>query len=76
MTLDTLVTSDLDLMNARPLDVHRWSDHPEVKQLIDQLWGVLPFLTKTLNFFTSPLLTLFKVTLFPLYVAISLNLKY
>ena len=31
---------------------------------------------KTLNFFTSPLLTLFKVTLFPLYVAISLNLKY
>ena len=27
-------------LNSRPLDVHRWSDHPEVKQLIDQLWGV------------------------------------
>jgi len=25
-------------LNSRPLDVHRWSDHPEVKQLIDQLW--------------------------------------
>jgi len=24
-------------LNSRPLDVHRWSDHPEVKQLIDQL---------------------------------------
>jgi len=20
-------------LNSRPLDVHRWSDHPEVKQL-------------------------------------------
>jgi hypothetical protein len=27
-------------LNSRPLDVHRWSDHPEVKQLIDLLWGV------------------------------------
>ena len=27
-------------LNSRPLDVHRWSDHPEVKQLIDQLWCV------------------------------------
>ena len=27
-------------LNSRPLDVHRWSDHPEVKQLIDQLWSV------------------------------------
>jgi len=30
-------------LNSRPLDVHRWSDHPEVKQLINQLWSVLPF---------------------------------
>ena len=22
-------------LNSRPLDVHRWSDHPEVKQLIN-----------------------------------------
>jgi len=33
-------------LNSRPLDVHRWSDHPEVKQLIDQLWDVLPFFYK------------------------------
>tara|TARA_B100000524_G_C23501691_1_gene317206 strand:- start:35 stop:208 length:174 start_codon:yes stop_codon:yes gene_type:complete len=25
-------------LNSRPLDVHRWRDHAEVKQLIDQLW--------------------------------------
>ena len=25
-------------LNSRPLDVHRWSDHPEVKQLIDQFF--------------------------------------
>ena len=24
-------------LHSRPLDVYRWSDHPEVKQLIDQL---------------------------------------
>src|SRR6056300_406714 len=27
-------------LNSRPLDVHIWSDHPEVKQLIDLLWSV------------------------------------
>ena len=27
-------------LNSRPLDVHRWSDHSEVKSLIDQLWKV------------------------------------
>ena len=27
-------------LNSRALDVHRWSDHPEVKQLIEQLWSV------------------------------------
>ena len=30
-------------LNSRPLDVYRWSDHPEVKQLIDQLWDMVPF---------------------------------
>ena len=34
MTLDT---SDLDLMNARPLDVHRWSEYPEVNALFKWL---------------------------------------
>ena len=28
---------------SRPLDVHRWSDHPEVKALVGDLWeGYLP----------------------------------
>ena len=27
-------------LNSRPLDVHRWSDHLEVRLLIDQLWCV------------------------------------
>lgn len=25
---------------SRPLDVHRWSDHPEVKELVDTVWDV------------------------------------
>ena len=24
--------------HSRPLDVHRWSDHPEVKALVEKLW--------------------------------------
>ncbi len=24
--------------HSRPLDVHRWSDHPEVKSLVDKIW--------------------------------------
>jgi len=28
----------MDPWNSRPLDVHRWSDHPEVKVLVDRLW--------------------------------------
>tara|TARA_R110002074_G_scaffold368552_1_gene543093 strand:- start:268 stop:1791 length:1524 start_codon:yes stop_codon:yes gene_type:complete len=28
---------------SRPIDVHRWSDHPEVKALVEDLWeGYLP----------------------------------
>jgi len=29
--------------HSRPIDVHRWSDHPEVKALVDRIWdGYLP----------------------------------
>ena len=29
--------------HSRPLDVHRWSDHPEVKALVEGIWvGYLP----------------------------------
>lgn len=41
MALDTLVTSDLDLMNARPLDVHRWSEYPEVNDFVNEIYSTL-----------------------------------
>ncbi len=29
--------------HSRPIDVHRWSDHPEVKALVEEIWeGYLP----------------------------------
>ncbi|WP_264212601.1 hypothetical protein [Leisingera thetidis] len=29
--------------HSRPIDVHRWSDHPEVAELCDRIWdGYLP----------------------------------
>ncbi|MDA9798040.1 hypothetical protein N9C39_04750 [Luminiphilus sp.] len=30
--------SDRDLDHSRPLDVHRWSDYPEVDEWIDKFW--------------------------------------
>ena len=26
--------------HSRPIDVHRWSDHPEVKALVEDIWDV------------------------------------
>ncbi|MFT7594250.1 MAG: hypothetical protein ACI8R4_001569, partial [Paracoccaceae bacterium] len=32
-----------DPWHSRPIDVHRWSDHPEVVQFVDRVWdGYLP----------------------------------
>lgn len=32
-----------DPWHSRPIDVHRWSDHPEVKGLVDHIWDeVMP----------------------------------
>lgn len=28
----------IDPEHSRPLDVHRWSDHPEIKALTDEIW--------------------------------------
>tara|TARA_R110002012_G_scaffold26099_3_gene85407 strand:- start:2350 stop:2607 length:258 start_codon:yes stop_codon:yes gene_type:complete len=28
-----------DPWNSRPIDVHRWSDHPEIVGLVEQVWG-------------------------------------
>ena len=30
--------SDRDRSYSRPLDVHRWSDYPEVKRWVDHFW--------------------------------------
>src|SRR6056297_4155534 len=27
-----------DPRHSRPIDVHRWSDHPEVNDIVDTLW--------------------------------------
>lgn len=37
MTDDTNL-SKIDRWHSRPLDVHRWSDHPEIKALTEQLY--------------------------------------
>lgn len=28
----------IDPDHSKPLDVHRWSDHPEINKLVDELW--------------------------------------
>ena len=33
------MTKTIDPWHSRPLDVHRWSDHPEVGKIVDKLWG-------------------------------------
>jgi hypothetical protein len=27
-----------DPWHSRPIDVHKWSDHPEVVQFVDRVW--------------------------------------
>ena len=29
-----------NLNNSRPMDVHIWSDHPEINKLVDELWSL------------------------------------
>ena len=31
----------IDPWHSKPLDVHRWSDHPEVNKLVDRVWNML-----------------------------------
>ena len=28
----------IDPNHSKPLDVHKWSDHPEINKLVDDLW--------------------------------------
>jgi hypothetical protein len=32
----------IDPDHSKPLDVHTWSDHPEVSRLVDNVWNALP----------------------------------
>ena len=35
----TIITEKIeDPWHSRPIDVHRWSDHPEVVQVVDRVW--------------------------------------
>lgn len=34
----TAISVESSVYNSRPLDVHRWSDHPEVETFVDPLW--------------------------------------
>ena len=36
---------NIDLNYSRPLDVHRWSEHPEVNTFVDKIYSSLPQLT-------------------------------
>ena len=31
-------SEEIDRENSRPLDVHRWSDFPEVNEFVDKIW--------------------------------------
>lgn len=33
---------NIDLNNSRPLDVHRWSEYPDVNSLVDKIYSSLP----------------------------------
>ena len=36
-TVNSKTTTELEY--SRPLDVHRWSDHPEVNQFVNKIWN-------------------------------------
>ena len=55
----------LDLINARPLDVHTWSDYPEVNLFIDDIYGSLSSVEGNERINKK----LLKVLLLDLYVA-------
>ena len=33
-----IANDQLDPDHSKPLDVHTWSDHPEINKLVDELW--------------------------------------
>ena len=57
--------TEIDYTNARPLDVHRWSEHPEVNAFIDHVFTDL----KSINGNARISKKVVKVILLDLYVA-------
>ena len=73
---DENISNNNDQINpwhSKPLDVHRWSDHPEVNKLVDRVWNMLSedvrssLIGKSNNAGTPPKRIL-KVLLIDLYV--------
>ena len=65
--------AQIDPEHSKPLDVHTWSDHPEVSRLVDNVWKALPeaihqSLTGRLNNTGTPPKRILKVLLIDLYV--------
>lgn len=59
------VNSFEDLIHSRPLDVHKWSEYPEVNEVVERVFGLLPSLSLNKNKTKKHL----KVLLLDLYVA-------
>ena len=57
--------SSLSLTNARPLDVHKWSDYPEVNTFVNHIYNLLIGLNGNERINKKHL----KVLLLDLYVA-------
>ena len=65
--------AQIDPDHFKPLDVHTWSDHPEVSRLADNVWNALPeaihqSLTGRSNNKGTPPKRILKVLLIDLYV--------
>ena len=60
---------NIDLNYSRPLDVHRWSEHPEVNTFVDRIYSSLPQLIGNKKIRKQHL----KVLLLDLYLAWSVD---
>lgn len=67
----SVVPSFEELLNSRPLDVHRWSDFPEVNEFVNEVYLLLTSITGHENSNKK----LLKVLLLDLYVAWSADPK-
>ena len=68
INLDTVLSTSslfIELINARPLDVHTWSDYPEVNLFVDDIYSSLSSVEGNERINKK----LLKVLLLDLYVA-------